>query len=267
MGIETKTEEGQLRALRETALAAAHAGGAVLREGFGKLHRYRLKTSRVDLVTDYDKRSEEAIIEAIRERFPEHGILSEERAPEEGNGYRWIIDPLDGTTNYAHNYPFFAVSIALEREGRLLLGVVYLPVFEELFFAERGRGATLNGEPIRVSRTPKLREALLATGFPYAIERIGLNLKLFERFIYRAQAVRRDGAAAPDLCYVACGRFDGFWELDLKVWDIAAGVLIVEEAGGRVSDFSGNELDLYGNEILASNGLIHEEMLEVLRCR
>ncbi len=271
-------EDRLLAALQRVALRAARAAGEVLRGGFGRCHRYELKSSRVDLVTDYDRRSEEEIVRVIQRAFPDHAILSEERAQaqeqeQEGTGpsssaeseFKWIIDPLDGTTNYAHGYPLFAVSIALERAGELLLGVVYNPVLEELFLAVRGRGATLNGRPIRVSQTERLSQALLATGFPYELERVGLNLEFFRRFIYRAQAIRRDGAAAPDLCYVACGRFDGFWELDLKAWDIAAGVLIVKEAGGRVSDFSGDELDLYGNEILASNGLIHEEMVQVLQ--
>jgi len=253
-------------ALKETALRAARWAGEVLREGFGREHEFSLKSSRVDLVTEYDRRAEEVIIEVIRERFPDHGLLAEEspglaREAE----YRWIIDPLDGTTNYAHNYPIFALSIALERAGEVILGLVYGPILDELFLAERGRGATLNGERIHVSRTAELSQALLATGFPYDLERIGLNLRHFANFIHRAQGVRRDGSAALNLCYLACGRLDGFWEMDLKPWDVAAGALIVAEAGGRVSDFSGGELEIYGNEILASNGLIHAEMIRVLR--
>jgi myo-inositol-1(or 4)-monophosphatase len=254
------------RALKETALSAARRAGEILKEGFGKAHKFSLKSSRVDLVTEYDRRSEEAIIEIISGRVPNHGLLAEE-SPSSGieAEYRWIIDPLDGTTNYTHNYPLFAVSIALERAGEIILGLVYSPILQELFLAERGGGATLNGEPIHVSRIPKLERALLATGFPYDLGRIDINLAYFTGFLHRAQAVRRDGSAALDLCYLACGRFDGFWEMDLRPWDVAAGALIVAEAGGRVSDFSGGELDIYGNEILASNGLIHAEMVRVLR--
>ena len=252
--------------LKETALLAARRAGEVLKEGFGKAHEFALKSSRIDLVTELDRRAEATILEVIRARFPDHGILAEESSEMEGEGeYRWIIDPLDGTTNYAHGYPIFAVSIALERAGEIVLGVIYSPILGELFLAERGRGATRNGEPIRVSRTEGLASALLATGFPYDLARIDLNLQHFSRFIHRAQAVRRDGSAALDLCWLACGRFDGFWELDLRPWDVAAGALIVEEAGGKVSDFSSGELDIFGDEILASNGLIHREMLQVLR--
>lgn len=247
------------------ALEAARRAGELLREGFGSNQRFSLKSSRLDLVTEYDRAAEELIIQTIRARFPEHGLLGEEGSSWRTDAeYRWLIDPLDGTTNFAHGYPIFAVSIALAHGEELLLGAVYNPILDELFFAERGRGATLNGKPIRVSRIDKLGQALLATGFPYDPERIGSNLRLFERFIYRAQAIRRDGSAALNLCYVACGRFDGFWELDLKPWDIAAGALIVREAGGKVTAFSGGELDLYGNEVLASNGLLHEELLAVL---
>jgi myo-inositol-1(or 4)-monophosphatase len=253
------------RAEAEVALEAARRAGELLKEGFGSNRGFSLKSSRLDLVTEYDRAAEELIIEVIRARFPEHGLLAEEGSSYRANSeYRWLIDPLDGTTNFAHGYPIFAVSIALARGEELLLGVVYNPALEELFFAERGRGATLNGKPIRVSMVDKLSGALLATGFPYDPGRIGANLRLFERFIYRAQAIRRDGSAALNLCYVACGRFDGFWELDLKPWDIAAGALIVREAGGMVTAFSGGELDLYGNEVLASNGKIHEEMIAVL---
>ncbi len=252
----------------EVALEVARRAGQLLREGFGSNHRFSLKTSRLDLVTEYDRAAEELIIKAIRSEFPQHGLLGEEGSSYRADSeYRWLIDPLDGTTNFAHGYPVFAVSIALARGEELLLGVVYNPVLEELFFAERGRGASLNGSPIRVSEIDSLSRALLATGFPYDPGRIGLNLRLFERFIYRAQAIRRDGSAALNLCYVACGRFDGFWELDLKPWDIAAGALIVREAGGKVTDFRGRGFSLYGNEVLASNGRLHPEMVAVLAGR
>ncbi|MGQ9478237.1 MAG: inositol monophosphatase family protein [Candidatus Bipolaricaulia bacterium] len=249
----------------EVALEAARRAGQLLREGFGSNQRFALKSSRLDLVTEYDRAAEELIIEAIRSEFPQHGLLGEEGSSyQASSAYRWLIDPLDGTTNFAHGYPIFAVSIALARGEELLLGVVYNPILDELFFAERGRGASLNGRPIRVSETDDLSRALLATGFPYDPGRIGLNLRLFERFIYKAQAIRRDGSAALNLCYVACGRLDGFWEIDLKPWDLAAGALIVREAGGKVTTFSGGELDLDGDEVLASNGKIHQEMVTIL---
>lgn len=252
-------------ALAEVALAATRRAGELLREGFGELHQFSLKSSRVDLLTEFDQRAEQEILKVIRRHFPDHGILAEESPSYQGESeYRWIIDPLDGTTNYAHGFPIFAVSIAVERAGELWLGAVYSPILDELFFARAGEGATLNGEPIRVSRTDKLSNALLATGFPYELGRIDANLAHFANFAHRAQAVRRAGAAALDLCYVACGRFDGFWELDLKPWDVAAGALIVREAEGMVSDFRGGELDIHGDEILASNGLIHDELIEVL---
>jgi len=266
--MKKEREAALLGAAEEVALEAARRAGGLLREGFGETHRFRLKTSRVDLVTEYDRRAEELIISTIRENFPEHEVLAEESSGSfrrTGSEYRWLIDPLDGTTNYAHGYPLFAVSIALLQGEEPLLGVVYSPILDELFLAVRRRGATLNGRPIHVSEIADLSRALLSTGFPYDLERIGLNLRLFEQFVHRAQAVRRDGSASLDLCYLACGRFDGFWEMDLKPWDIAAGVVIVRESGGKVSDFSGGELDLYGGEILASNGRLHERMLAVIK--
>ncbi len=257
--------ESQALGEGEVALAAAKRAGQLLREGFGQPHGFRLKSSRVDLVTEFDHRSEQTIIEIIAERFPDHGILAEESPQgKPGVGYRWIIDPLDGTTNYAHGFPLFAVSIAVERRGELLVGVVYSPILEELFFAQAGEGATLNGEPIRVSRTDHLKGSMLATGFPYDLDRIEANLVHFANFAHQAQAVRRAGSAALDLCYVACGRFDGFWELDLHPWDVAAGALMIGEAGGRVSNFTGEACDIYGDQVLASNGRIHQEMIRVL---
>jgi myo-inositol-1(or 4)-monophosphatase len=176
-----------------------------------------------------------------------------------------MVDPLDGTTNYAHGYPCFCVSIGLERNGRIELGVVYDPLRDELFAAERGQGATLNDRRIRVSTIDELNRAMLCTGFPYDVRERPHFATQFSNFTMKAQAVRRDGSAALDLSYVACGRFDGFWEDGLNSWDIAAGVILIEEAGGRVSNFRGQQLNIYTPQVLVSNGLIHEQMMEVLR--
>jgi len=244
--------------------AARHAGGILseyARNGFHVKHKDAL-----NLVTDADTHSEQAIVDAIVRAFPDHEILAEERGQAGTKSpYKWIIDPLDGTTNFAHGFPAYAVSIGVEHQGRCILGVVFDPTRQELFVSELGEGATLNGKPIRISRTPKLDGALLVTGFAYDI-RVSKqnNLDHFANFALRAQGMRRMGAAAIDLCYVACGRFDGFWELKLNPWDTAAGSLMVIEAGGRMSDFTGRAYSIYGLELVASNGLIHHEMVEVL---
>jgi myo-inositol-1(or 4)-monophosphatase len=257
-----------MRDLKEAAIEAAQRAGRVLMEGITKEKKVSYKSSPIDLVTEFDRRSQEVIVGFLRDRYPEHGILAEEGIVKQSlakqSDYIWIIDPLDGTTNFAHGYPMFCVSIALEVKGEIVLGVVYNPFLGELFVAELKGGATLNGEPISVSKTKSLRESLLATGFSYKFGLMERNLGHFSDFIYQAQAVRRDGSAALDLCYVAMGRFDGLWELDLKPWDVAAGFLIVQEAGGLVTDFSGNRFNIYGSEILASNGHIHQEMIRVL---
>ena len=251
--------------IRTVAVEAARRAGVILidyaRNGFRVEHKDAL-----NLVTDADTHSEQAIVDAIGRSFPDHEILAEERGRAGGtSAYKWIIDPLDGTTNFAHGFPAYAVSIGLEYRGRCILGVVLDPTRQELFVAEAGGGATLNGTPVHVSRTPKLDGALLVTGFAYDI-RISKknNLDHFAHFAVRAQGLRRMGAAAIDLCYVACGRFDGFWELKLNPWDTAAGSLMVAEAGGRMSDFAGGPFSIYGLELVASNGLIHDEMVEVL---
>jgi len=220
----------------------------------------------VNLVTDIDRRSEEAIIGFLSAEFPEHGMLAEERPEIVGRSpYRWILDPLDGTTNYAHGYPCVCISLALEYQSEIVWGAVYDPLREELFTAEQHHGATLNERSIRVSATRSVGQALLCTGFPYDIdESADNNIQHFERFARVAQAIRRDGSAALDLCYVACGRFDGYWEMKLSPWDIAAGWLMVTEAGGRATAFAGPPLDLRSGEVLASNGLIHGEMKNVL---
>jgi len=223
----------------------------------------------VDLVTDADRAAQDLIRKEVLLKYPEHGILGEEDLTIKGaSDYLWIVDPLDGTTNYAHRFPVFSVSIAVVRKKHILCGVVYNPVSEELFKAVSGEGASLNAMPINVSETGSLNESLLGTGFPYNIRETSLNnLDHFNNFALKAQGIRRCGSAALDLCFVACGRLDGFWELDLKQWDIAAGALIVREAGGSTTDFEGKELGLDGSTVLASNGRIHDEMMEVLNRR
>lgn len=247
------------------AIRAAKDAGRLLRDRVGTRIDIDHKGS-IDLVTDVDLASEKLIREAISTYYPRHEILGEEGGLSESDSeYRWVVDPLDGTTNYAHGYPTFCVSIALECKGEVVVGVVYDPMRDELFSAERGGGAALNNRPIHVSKTAELMQGLLSTGFPYDIKSSKLtNLDHWANFAMNAQALRRDGAAALDLCYVACGRFDGFWELNLAPWDTAAGALIVTEAGGRVTNFTDGPFSNYKPEIVASNGLIHDRMLEVL---
>ncbi len=243
---------------REAALKA----GKILRENVCGTRQITYKGD-INLVTEMDMRSERVIVETIRAAFPNHGIVAEEETDiRNDSGFTWIVDPLDGTTNYAHGYPCFSVSIALEQEGAVVAGIVYDPMREELFSAQKGQGAFMNGKKIRVSVIDTLMNSLLATGFPYdrkVSEKNNMNY--FHDLLMASQEVRRDGSAALDLCYVGSGRFDGFWELKLKPWDIAAGSLIVSEAGGLVSDLKGKQFDLHAQEILASNGRIHEQMV------
>jgi len=250
---------------RKTAVEAARISGLFIRNSVGKVHKVSFK-GRINIVTDVDRASERMIIKKIRAAFPGHSILSEESRPQErGSTYRWVIDPIDGTTNFAHGFSFFAVSIALEYAGDVILGVVYDPMRDELFVAEKGKGAYLNGRKIRVSRTKALSHSMLATGFTYHVKAArNRNIRNFSKFLVRAQAVRRAGSAALDLCYVACGRFDGFWEMDLKPWDTAAASLIVKEAKGKVTKFDGSRYSHYDKNILASNSLIHSQMLKFL---
>jgi myo-inositol-1(or 4)-monophosphatase len=257
----SKLTDPPLPLLAETAASAARSAGALLLEVLRKERQVQFK-GEIDLVTDVDRRSEQAIVSILLSRFPEHRILAEEGTTG-GNGseYRWIIDPLDGTTNYTHRYPHFAVSLAVERDGELLVGVVYDPVRDELFQAQVGGGAFVNGHPLRVSSVSQLLRSLTSTGFPYDRQRFGPSLRKWEHFIRHCQAVRRDGSAALDLCYVAAGRFDGFWEDHLHPWDAAAGVLLVREAGGVVTDSRGEEVDLFTGDIVATNGLLHASML------
>lgn len=251
--------------MRNFATNLAKEAGKILRDYFGRKIKISHK-GQIDLVTEVDLLSETYIKEQITSHYPKHQILAEEggltTTPSE---YRWIIDPLDGTTNYAHGYPVFAVSIALERAGQIVLGVVYDPMRDELFVAEAGGGATLNNRPIHVSNTDILGKSLLVTGFPYDIKTSEkTNLNYFSIFSLTARAVRRDGSAALDLCYTAAGRFDGFWEMKLGPWDAAAGILLITEAGGQISRFDGSPFDLYRSDLLATNGLIHKEMSQIL---
>lgn len=249
----------------QIATEAARAGGKVLLQKFGSTLQVAYKGD-VDLVTEADVAAETAIVEVIRGTFPRHNILAEEQDyGDEESAYCWIIDPLDGTTNYAHGVPWFSVSVALAVNRQVVLGVVLHPFSGELFHAELGKGAYVNDIPLQVSKTLHLDQALLATGFPYDRKTSSENnYQHFIAFQQSAQACRRAGSAALDLAYTAAGRFDGYWELKLKPWDVAAGQLLVSEAGGVVSDFSGQALKLDGGETLASNGQIHEAMLEVL---
>jgi myo-inositol-1(or 4)-monophosphatase len=247
----------------EAAISAAREAGRVLREGFGWQHSVRYK-GEVDLVTEVDEQAERVIREILLEAFPAYGVLAEEGGALAGEvDARWIVDPLDGTTNYAHGLPIFAVSIALERAGEVVLGVVHDPMREETFIAERGGGATLNDEPVRVSDTDEPIQALIATGFPYDRAEMPEALELFGRFAALTWGMRRLGSTALDLCYVAAGRLDGYYERGIWAWDIAAGSLILEEAGGKVTDYRGGELDLEGREIVASNGALHPAMTEL----
>ncbi|HZR47836.1 MAG TPA: inositol monophosphatase family protein [Candidatus Manganitrophaceae bacterium] len=254
-----------LSPFRKIALQASEKAGRILRRGLqGKIEiSYK---GDLNLVTNIDTGSEKAIVALIGRHFPNHQIIAEEgHGQKEPSPFRWIIDPLDGTTNYAHAFPFFCVSIALEIRGKVALGVVYDPIRKECFFAEKGKGAFLNGKPISVSSVKKLSKSLLVTGFAYDIRTDPSNN--FNHFInvsMNAQAVRRTGSAALDLCYVAAGRLDGFWELKLKPWDTAAGSLILREAGGKITDFSGKPYSIYDSEILATNQKIHQEMRQIL---
>lgn len=251
-----------------TAVEAALAIGRLQREFFRRNPSVE-KKGPIDLVTQADLEAERMFREIIAARCPGHAVLGEEGGAADavppGARCRWVVDPLDGTTNFAHGLALFCVSIALEVDGRVQIGVVYDPVGEELFTAERGEGARLNGERLQVSERAVLIDALLCTGFPYSIREVrGRQVDVFAAFLGQARAVRRLGSAALDLCYVAAGRFDGFWEAHLHPWDIAAGALIVEEAGGRVTRYDDSAIDLSGGQIVASNGRVHGSMLSVI---
>ena len=249
----------------DVAIEAARQAGAIVRQGYGQAVTITHK-GVIDLVTEFDKRSEALILGRLREAFPGHAINSEESGRAAGDEYEWLVDPLDGTTNFAHKFPVFSVSIALTRQRRLIAGVVYDPLRDELFSAEDGQGARLNGAPSHVSEIDGLGQALLSTGFPYDVRtNPNNNLAEFTRFQLLAQGVRRTGSAALDCSWVAAGRLDGFWELRLNPWDVGAGALIAREAGGRVTTHGGDEDFLGKDSILVTNGALHEDMLRVLK--
>jgi myo-inositol-1(or 4)-monophosphatase len=247
----------------DVAVEAAREAGSILLAEFDRPQKIGYK-GEVDLVTEADKRSEAAIVARLRSHFPKHTIVAEEGTGQENaSPFRWYVDPLDGTTNFAHGYPCFCVSIGLEEAGELVAGVVYDPVRGELFTAAKGEGAWLNNRRIQVSAVPRLSHGLLATGFPSQKRTENPNIHYYWRFTLASHGVRRDGSAALDLAAVACGRFDGFWEFGLKAWDTAAGVLLVREAGGMVTDFAGRPYTPGAGELLASNRLIHAEMQQL----
>jgi myo-inositol-1(or 4)-monophosphatase len=252
---------------RSIAVDAALEAGRILRRYVGNLDGVDYK-SEIDIVTEADHAAEVAILDRLNGAFPEFGILAEESGVREGkNGSttRWVVDPLDGTTNFATGNPHVCVSIALEREESVTLGVVYDPMLDELFIAERGAGAWLNGKRVRVSAIDVFLQSMLATGFPYDLNNRTKSLEWFNHFTHLTRAVRRAGSAALDLCYVAAGRYDGFWEAGLKPWDAAAGSLMVLEAGGRVTDFAGNEFGIESPSLIATNGNVHDDLLKRLK--
>ncbi len=247
----------------DVAVETAREAGAILLAEFDRPVKISYK-GEVDIVTQADRLSEEAIVSRLRTHFPKHAIVAEEGGGKESDSpFRWHVDPLDGTTNFAHGYPCFAVSLGLEEAGELIAGVIFQPISGELFTAAKGEGAYLNQKKIEVSRIEKLATSLLSTGFPSVKRAQNPNIRYYWDFTLRSHGVRRDGSAAMDLAAVACGRFEGFWEFGLHSWDTAAGVLLVREAGGMVTDFSGQPYRLGDRELLASNGRVHEEMKEV----
>lgn len=227
-----------------------------------------IKSSNVDIVTEIDFAVQSTIISRINQQFPEDGILAEEKyARESRSEWKWIIDPLDGTTNYSHGFPFYCVSIGVYKENNGHYGVIFIPCLDELFEAERGQGTTLNGKPVKCSEVSKIDKAMLATGFPYDINPLAEdNVPEFKKFLQEAQAVRRVGSAAIALAYIACGRLDGLWEMKLRPWDMAAGVVMINESGGMVTGgYGGEPFDLFNRKVVASNGLIHDQIIEILR--
>ncbi len=265
MTSKTLPGKGTIKELQAFADGIARGAGEILKDGFHRVHTVKYKGA-IDPVTEVDLRTEKFITERIAKEYPDHAILAEEGSDSESESpFRWVIDPLDGTVNYAHGFPVYCVSIAVEYKGATVAAAVYDPERDELFTAGRGLGARLNGTKIIVSTEPKLERSLLATGFAYDVRTARKNnLGYFGRMIKAAQAVRRPGSAAIDLCWLACGRLDGFWELRLHPWDTAAAMLLVTEAGGRVTRVNGRKYDIFSDDILASNGKIHKQMQKIL---
>ena len=258
--------EHNLQTYRDFIVEIALQAGEVLKKHIGESLTIEYKDrEKHDLLTKFDKQTEEFLVKNIRQRYPDHAIIGEEGGTGAADTlknatHRWIIDPIDGTTNFAHGHPFFAISIGLEVNGEMVLGVVNAPVLQELYIGVKGLGSTLNGKPIHVSNVKTVQESLLTTGFnPRVTEE---NFPHFKHFQTRCHGIRRGGAASLDLCYVAAGRIDGYWEFGLKAWDMAAGVVIIQEAGGKVTNATGGPLNLFGEEILTTNGFIHKEMEE-----
>lgn len=256
-----------LTTLLQVAVESANIAGGILLDGFSKVKDIHFKSGVHNIVTQFDILSEKAIIDTISESFPTHSFLAEESGltTGDGNTVRWIIDPLDGTVNFAHGIPIFSVSIAAEYNNEIVCGVIYHPMMNELFVAEKGKGAFLNGQKINVSSTNNLKSSILVTGFPYNVHQNPEHvIQHFTGLVDKGIPIRRLGSAAIDMAYVACGRFDGFWEVGLSPWDVAAGWLIIKEAGGTVSDFSGNDYNLSSNTILSTNSNIHQEFVQYL---
>ncbi len=255
--------------LKYVLLSAIREAGRIIHSNFNGIFRIDHKEGINNLVTEVDQLAEARIIEIIRASFPEHSIIGEESGEylHESSEYQWVIDPIDGTVNFAHGIPLCCVSIGLLHKGSVTMGAVFNPMMNELFFAEKGKGATLNGQPISVSQKTDFRTAFLVTGFPYKWPENTLEhpVKVFERMVLQGLPIRRLGSAAIDLCWVACGRFDGFWEYNLSAWDVAAGYLIVLEAGGTITDFDGRIGNVFDKQTLATNGHIHHDILSVIR--
>ncbi len=253
--------------MKEIAIKAALEAGKILKENFGKIANSQIDVKqKFDFVTFVDHNSEKTIISIIREHYPDHKFYAEESARDDKAEYRWIIDPLDGTTNYIHGFPGFSISIALEHNQEIVLGVIYDPMRNELFLAEKGKGATLNGEPIHVSDISDPAKSMLTTGFPFRIkEYLDVYLEAFKLLFMQVSGIRRLGSAALDLSYLACGRCEGFWEIGLSPWDIAAGYLLVQEAGGQVTDFAGKDSPIWTGNVVASNVLCHKFMMDIIK--
>jgi myo-inositol-1(or 4)-monophosphatase len=240
--------------------------GKTLKDGFGSTFKIDKKLSKNDLVTEYDYKSEEIIINNIKKAFPSHSIISEEDGTQDNSSeYKWIIDPLDGTVNFANNIPLFSVSIALTKNDEIIEGAVYNPIIDELFYAKKGEGTLFNNQKVSVSMKDELQTSLLVTGFPYNVyEKPELSLNSFNKIVSQGIPVRRLGSAALDLAYVACGRFEGFWEVNLKSWDVAAGILLVNESGGICTNYKSEKSKVNDGEIIATNKLIHDDLLEII---